>query len=43
MKRRERVLAIAAVAILALAVDYFLGWLQNVLTPEGLKGRREAT
>jgi osmoprotectant transport system permease protein len=29
------------VAILALAVDYFLGWLQNVLTPEGLKGRRE--
>ncbi|MDY6875330.1 MAG: ABC transporter permease [Chloroflexota bacterium] len=31
------------VAILALAVDYFLGWLQNVLTPEGLKGRREAT
>jgi osmoprotectant transport system permease protein len=30
------------VAILALAVDYFLGWLQNVLTPEGLKGRREA-
>jgi osmoprotectant transport system permease protein len=31
------------VAVLALAVDYFLGWLQNVLTPEGLKGRREAT
>ncbi|RLC98049.1 MAG: hypothetical protein DRI77_05940 [Chloroflexi bacterium] len=30
------------VATLALAVDYFLGWLQNVLTPEGLKGRREA-
>jgi osmoprotectant transport system permease protein len=30
------------VAVLALAVDYFLGWLQNVLTPEGLKGRREA-
>lgn len=30
------------VAILALAVDYFLDWLQNVLTPEGLKGRREA-
>ncbi|MBU0511362.1 MAG: ABC transporter permease [Chloroflexi bacterium] len=30
------------VAILALAVDYFLGWLQNRLTPEGLKGRREA-
>ena len=29
------------VATLALAVDYFLGWLQNVLTPEGLKGRRE--
>jgi osmoprotectant transport system permease protein len=29
------------VAILALAVDYFLGWLQNVMTPEGLKGRRE--
>ena len=29
------------VAILALAVDYFLGWLQNRLTPEGLKGRRE--
>ncbi|MEA3350466.1 MAG: ABC transporter permease [Chloroflexota bacterium] len=29
------------VAILALAVDYFLGWLQDVLTPEGLKGRRE--
>ncbi len=29
------------VAILALAIDYFLGWLQNVLTPEGLKGRRE--
>ncbi len=28
------------VAILALAVDYFLGWLQNRLTPEGLKGRR---
>jgi osmoprotectant transport system permease protein len=31
------------VAVLALAVDYLLGWLQNVLTPEGLKGRREAT
>jgi len=31
------------VATLAMAVDYFLGWLQNVLTPEGLKGRREAT
>ncbi len=30
------------VAALALTVDYFLGWLQNVLTPEGLKGRREA-
>jgi osmoprotectant transport system permease protein len=30
------------VAVLALAVDYFLGWLQNVLTPEGLKGRRKA-
>jgi len=30
------------VAILALAVDYFLGWLQDRLTPEGLKGRREA-
>jgi len=30
------------VALLALAVDYFLGWLQNRLTPEGLKGRREA-
>jgi osmoprotectant transport system permease protein len=30
------------VAVLALAVDYFLGWLQNRLTPEGLKGRREA-
>jgi len=30
------------VAILALAVDYFLGWLQNLLTPKGLKGRREA-
>jgi osmoprotectant transport system permease protein len=29
------------VAVLALAVDYFLGWIQNVLTPEGLKGRRE--
>jgi osmoprotectant transport system permease protein len=28
------------VAVLALAVDYFLGWLQNLLTPEGLKGRR---
>jgi len=31
------------VAILALAVDYFMGWLQNRWTPEGLKGRREAT
>lgn len=31
------------VAVLALTVDYFLGWLQNALTPEGLKGRREAT
>ncbi len=30
------------VAVLALAVDYFLGWLQDRLTPEGLKGRREA-
>ena len=30
------------VAILALTVDYFLGWLQNRLTPEGLKGRQEA-
>jgi len=30
------------VAALALTVDYFLGWLQNVMTPEGLKGRREA-
>jgi len=29
------------VAVLALAVDYFLDWLQNVMTPEGLKGRRE--
>ena len=29
------------VAVLALAVDYFLGWLQNRLTPEGLKGRQE--
>ncbi len=28
------------VAVLALAADYFLGWLQNRLTPEGLKGRR---
>ena len=28
------------VAVLALGVDYFLGWLQNRLTPEGLKGRR---
>lgn len=31
------------VAILALAVDFLLGWLQKVLTPEGLKGRRETT
>jgi osmoprotectant transport system permease protein len=30
------------IAILALIVDYFLGWLQNRLTPIGLKGRREA-
>jgi osmoprotectant transport system permease protein len=29
------------VAALALAVDYALGWVQNRLTPEGLKGRRE--
>jgi len=29
------------VAVLALAVDLFLGWVQKVLTPEGLKGRRE--
>jgi osmoprotectant transport system permease protein len=29
------------IAILALIADYFLGWLQNRLTPEGLKGRRE--
>jgi osmoprotectant transport system permease protein len=29
------------VAVLALVVDYFLGWLQNMLIPEGLKGRRE--
>jgi osmoprotectant transport system permease protein len=28
------------VAILALVVDYLLGWLQSRLTPEGLKGRR---
>lgn len=28
------------IAILALAVDYFLDWLQDRLTPEGLKGRR---
>jgi len=28
------------VAILALSMDYFLGWLQKRLTPEGLKGRR---
>lgn len=28
------------VAALALTVDYILGWLQNLLTPEGLKGRR---
>lgn len=27
------------VAILALVVDFLLGWLQNRLTPEGLKGR----
>ncbi len=31
------------VAALALAVDYFLGWLQNRLVPEGLKGRQETT
>lgn len=30
------------IATLALIVDYFLGWLQNRLTPTGLKGRREA-
>jgi len=30
------------VAALAMVADYFLGWLQNRLTPEGLKGRREA-
>jgi osmoprotectant transport system permease protein len=30
------------IAMLALAVDYFMGWLQNRLTPEGLKGRRAA-
>jgi osmoprotectant transport system permease protein len=29
------------IAILALVADYFLGWLQDRLTPEGLKGRRE--
>jgi osmoprotectant transport system permease protein len=29
------------VAVLALAVDYFLGWLQDLMTPQGLKGRRE--
>lgn len=29
------------VGILALAVDYFLGWLQNRLTPEGLKSRQQ--
>lgn len=29
------------VAVLALAVDLFLGWVQKVMTPEGLKGRRE--
>lgn len=28
------------VAVFALLMDYFLGWLQNRLTPEGLKGRR---
>ncbi|MBS3749947.1 MAG: ABC transporter permease [Anaerolineales bacterium] len=28
------------VAVFALSMDYFLGWLQNRLTPEGLKGRR---
>ncbi len=28
------------IAVLALGVDYFMGWLQNRLTPEGLKGRR---
>lgn len=28
------------VAILALAVDYFMGWLQSRLTPEGLKSRK---
>jgi osmoprotectant transport system permease protein len=31
------------VAILALLVDFLLGWLQKRLTPEGLKGRRETT
>jgi osmoprotectant transport system permease protein len=29
------------VAVFALAVDYLLGLLQNAMTPEGLKGRRE--
>jgi osmoprotectant transport system permease protein len=29
------------VAILALIVDYFMGWLQNRLTPEGLKSRQQ--
>ncbi|MEA3438794.1 MAG: ABC transporter permease [Chloroflexota bacterium] len=29
------------VAVLALAVDIFLGWIQKVMTPEGLKGRKE--
>ncbi|MEA1979320.1 MAG: ABC transporter permease [Chloroflexota bacterium] len=29
------------VAVLALAVDYFMGWLQGRLTPEGLKSRQE--
>ncbi|MFO7943737.1 MAG: ABC transporter permease [Anaerolineales bacterium] len=28
------------VAVFALSMDFFLGWLQNHLTPEGLKGRR---
>lgn len=31
----------AMVAVLALVVDYFLDWLQERLTPEGLKGRRQ--
>jgi osmoprotectant transport system permease protein len=31
------------VAIFALTVDYILGILQNVLTPKGLKGRKETS